>query len=316
MRCWQEKPDYANLSAVMNASFAADGIAHRVSPSELEGWFCHDSSFVPTQDGFVAEVDGKVVAWTRVLHKQELGGPRVMRHGELVHPEWRDLGLGAALMDLAEARAKQIHSNQGSELEGELELGISEGARSMRQRAQSRGYKPVRRFFEMVRDLKRPVPDLPLPEGFEIRPVRAEHIRPIWEAMSEAFEDHWGHPEHTEDHYTQFVEDPLQDPDLWQVAWHGDQIAGMVLNFIDPRENEELDRLRGYTEDISVRRPFRRRGLAKALLTRSMRLLQEHGLEEAGLSVDSEHEKNALNLYRGLGFKVVRETTVYRKPLH
>ena len=44
------------------------------------------------------------------------------------------------------------------------------------------------------------------------------------------------------------------DPTLWRVAWEGDRVVGMVLSFIDKDENAEYGRLRGYTENICVRR--------------------------------------------------------------
>ena len=57
-------------------------------------------------------------------------------------------------------------------------------------------------------------------------------------------------------------------PELWQVAWDvaKDEIAGQIQTYIDARENEKFARHRGYTEGISVRRPYRRRGLALSLI--------------------------------------------------
>ena len=55
------------------------------------------------------------------------------------------------------------------------------------------------------------------------------------------------------------------DTGLWVVAWDGDEIAGVVQNWIWPEENEQLGVKRGWLEHISVRRPWRRRGLARAL---------------------------------------------------
>ena len=37
----------------------------------------------------------------------------------------------------------------------------------------------------------------------------------------------------------------------------------MVRNFINHKENQEANRKRGYTENISVRRPWRRQGIAR-----------------------------------------------------
>src|SRR3970282_1470345 len=61
----------------------------------------------------------------------------------------------------------------------------------------------------------------------------------------------------------------------------GDQVSGMVLNYINEEENQVYDRRRGYTEDIAVRRPWRRRGLAGALIARSLETLRERGMDEA-----------------------------------
>ena len=68
---------------------------------------------------------------------------------------------------------------------------------------------------------------------------------------------------------------------LWRVAWDGDEVAGQVRSFINAEENERRGRLRGYTEHISVRRPWRRRGLARALIAASFPLLRARGMTEA-----------------------------------
>jgi ribosomal protein S18 acetylase RimI-like enzyme len=165
----------------------------------------------------------------------------------------------------------------------------------------------------MVRPLDEPVPDFPLPSGLEVRPALPEQYRQIIEASDEAFQDHWGHVPLTENMIQEWMDGPEFQPELWQVAWDGEQVAGMVLNYIRHDENERFDRKRGYTEDISVRRPWRRRGLATALLARSLNLLKERGMVEAALGVDTENPSGALQLYERLGFERLRTMTNYRK---
>lgn len=89
----------------------------------------------------------------------------------------------------------------------------------------------------------------------------------------------------------------------------------MVLSFIDVEENETFDRKRGHTEDISVRRPWRRRGLARSLLVQSMQDLKQHSMTEAALTVDTENPQGALGLYRGVGFEEEQRSIAYRKSL-
>jgi mycothiol synthase len=84
---------------------------------------------------------------------------------------------------------------------------------------------------------------------------------------------------------------------------------------INAKENEANNRRRGMTELISVARPWRGKGIAKALMARCMTELKARGMTEAALGVDAENPSGALKLYEKMGFKVVKRATFYRKPL-
>lgn len=99
------------------------------------------------------------------------------------------------------------------------------------------------------------------------------------------------------------------------MAWEGDEVVGMVLNFIDTKENLAFGRKRGYTENIAVRRPWRRRGIARALIATSLRMLKERGMEEAALGVDTQNLSGALRLYESLGYQPVKQFITYRKGM-
>ena len=177
-------------------------------------------------------------------------------------------------------------------------------------------YEEVRWGYEMQRHIDDPLPEAAMPEGLDVRPVKEDHYHLIWNAQNEAFRDHWGHSDRTEEEYQRWLSDPITfGPHLWKVAWAGDQVAGMVLNFVNQEENEEYDRKRGYTEFISVRRPWRRRGLAKSLLVQSIVMFREMGFEETVLGVDTQNPNHALSLYENVGYKIERKSTVYRKAL-
>ena len=103
----------------------------------------------------------------------------------------------------------------------------------------------------------------------------------------------------TEKTVTTTFADAELDTDLWVVAWDGDQIAGVVQNWIWPEENEKLGVKSGWLEHISVRRPWRRRGLARAITAASLVRIREAGMTEGMLGVDSENANGALGLVRG-----------------
>ncbi len=165
------------------------------------------------------------------------------------------------------------------------------------------GYTPKRYFFEMIRPIDLPLEEHPMPAGLEIRPAMPEDYRKIWDANQEAFEDHWGYAPPEESHFEAWLNDRLFQPQYWKVAWDGDQVAGMVGNFFDPKENKEFNRKRGFTEDIWVRRPWRGLGLAKALIAESIRMFKAMGMEETCLGVDAENPNGALKLYTRMGYQ-------------
>ena len=141
------------------------------------------------------------------------------------------------------------------------------------------------------------MPDHPLPDGLEIRPVRDEDIRTIWEADVEAFRDHWGFVEQSEEDYERFVAFPYHDPTLWKIAWDDEGVAGQVKSFIDTAQNEAHGRQRGWTEAISTSRRWRRRGVAKAFIVESIRELAARGMTEVALGVHTENPNGAYALY-------------------
>ena len=154
-----------------------------------------------------------------------------------------------------------------------------------------------------------------MPPGLELRPVSEEQMRQLWDADIEAFRDHWGGFDESEESYRKWVGDPKFDPSLFVIAWDGDEIAGGVINEINENENRAHNRRRGWLRRVFVRRPWRRRGLGKAVVLRSLQILRERGMEGAGLGVDADNPNGAVALYRQCGFDVELSSTAYRKPL-
>jgi ribosomal protein S18 acetylase RimI-like enzyme len=167
----------------------------------------------------------------------------------------------------------------------------------------------------MRRPISGRLPDHPLPDGVELRPVRDEDIRRILDAEDEAFRDHWGHVAMTEDDVRALLSTPDLDTTLWCVAWQGDEVAGVVQNIIYRDENRLLGLSRGWLDRVSVRRPWRGVGLAKALCAASFRVFRERGLDEAWLGVDAANPTGALQLYVGLGFLVSKRWWVFGRPI-
>jgi ribosomal protein S18 acetylase RimI-like enzyme len=177
------------------------------------------------------------------------------------------------------------------------------------------GYRAVRFAASLVRPDLENVPDLPLPDGVEIRDVTPEMLRPIFDAHWEAFRGEWDFTESTEEDAQQFLDDPIRDESLWKIAWVGDTVVGQVKSFINAEENETMGYLRGYTEYISTHAAWRNRGIAGSLLASSLRELKARGMTEAALGADTENPGGAFQLYTNMGFQLRSYEAAYAKPL-
>lgn len=269
----------------------------------------------PERDLLVAEVDGVPVGYSRVWWDQEVDGPRAYKQVCFLDPEHGGRGIGGALLAWNEARLREIAVAHDDVPERVFDTWAGDANVTATALLRANGYEPVTYAAEMVRPTVDDLPDHRLPDGLEIRPVSEEDMRAIWEAEVEAFRDHWGYVEQTEAGYRRFRERPYTEPELWKVAWDGEGVAGQVRSFIDTAENDAFGRARGWTEDISTARRWRRRGVAKALIVESIRELASRGMTEVALGVHTENPNGAYDLYAGLGYEVVRTWTTYRKPL-
>ena len=318
LRRFRGESDFPKMAAALTASEAADGIERVVTVEGMANTYTHLTNCDRYQDVILAEVSGEVVGYGRALWRQEVDGPRIYGHMGFLAPAWRRKGIGRAMLGFLQRRLRDIAATHVTDRPRFLESFASDAAPGAVALLRSAGYAAARHNYNMVRSLTEPMAVPPMPVGLEVRPVRPEHYRAIWEADQEAFRDHWGYAPGTETDYQGWLNDPIGfAPHLWQVAWDTatDQVAGMVQNFVNAAENAEYHRERGYTEGISVRRPWRRRGLARALIMRSLQMFKEMGMTEAALSVDTENPNCALRLYESCGFRAVRRTTIYRKPL-
>lgn len=319
-RLFHGASDYPNMLGIITECKTYDGLERSDSLEKLAHTYEHLYNCDPYQDALFAEVNGQPVAYTRFWWEKEDQGAWLGCHFAYVLPEWRHKGIGSTLMNFAEQRGRDVAASLQSM--GQLDpqttrLFASIAYESEQDRIaflEKHGYASVRFEHVMVRPDLENIPEASLPEELEVRPVQPEHMRAIYDAAVEAFRDHWGYVPPTEGDYETWLSEPNTDPGLWRVAWDGNQVVGSVQSFIDPDENKEYNRLRGYTEGISVRRPWRRRGVARALLVQSLHALKERGMKEAALTVDSQNLNQAFELYESVGFKRVNRFGFYRKP--
>lgn len=317
-RRFRGESDYADMVRIANDRAAANGDDWIVTLEEVRHEYAHLTNCDPATDMLMAEVDGRMVGYWRGRWWDETDGTTIYSILHWLHPASRDMGIGRAALRWMETRLREIAAGHDPSRPKYFQGFATQGNRHQAGLLEAAGYRPTRHFHQMVRPTLDDIPTFPLPDGLELRPVLPEHYRLIWEADVEAFRDHWGFAEPEEADYQRWLTNQTTfQPELWPVAWDAatNEIAGQVQTFIDHAENERFGRRRGYTENISVRRPYRRRGLARALITLSLRAQRDRGMTESALNVDSESLTGATRVYEDCGFIIDQTGTLYRKAL-
>jgi mycothiol synthase len=315
-RSFRGEPDYAPMLAVIEASKVADREERSQTLDDISRTYRHLRNCDPLEDMVLAEAAGRVVGYGRTWWENEQKGDRVYSLFVNLEPDWRGRGIRRAILRWLEARAGTLAEAHPPETNKLLQAWSSEHEDDWKRILESEGYGIVRWEYEMVRDLADEIRPAPLPEGIEIRPVTDADAETIFAAAAEAFADHWGVTSWFDaNSLAEWRESPTWNPALWKIAWDGDEVVGTVMNYIDEKENAEYDRKRGYTEAICVRKAWRGRGIAKALITESMEMHKAMGMTETAHGVDTQNPTGALQLYEGLGYRPRKTFYSFRKLL-
>jgi GNAT superfamily N-acetyltransferase len=315
LRPYAGESDLAAVARIENAEAAADHVDRRTTEAELRVFFGHPNEhFDAARDVTIAEVDGHVVANASREWVETTDGLLEYRLDGAVDPEFRGRGIGAALLADSERHQRDLAATNPSPLPRVLGSWSADTQERDVRLLTAAGFQPVRWFFDMTRPNLDDVPDVPLPDGLELRPVTRETALEVWRADVEAFRDHWGGFDGSDERLEEWLARPRNDLSMWVIAYDGDEVAGGVLNTIDKDENAALGIRRGWLSSVFTRREWRRRGVAKALIARSLALHRERGMTTASLGVDADNPSGALGLYEGAGFEVDYRSTAWRKP--
>ena len=234
-----------------------------------------------------------------------------------VHPRHRANGLKDFMLEWAEARARQILAERPLNLPHAIRSGCMDNDPYKITMLEQHGYQPVRHFFTMRRDLDQPIADVALPPDVTIRPWGLDVDERTFEASNDAFQDHWGFEPETKEIWDLFYTGSESfRGDLSFVIMAGDKVVGFSLNYLSPEENERNGIQEAWVGELAVRRPWRKRGFATALLNQSMHAFEAEGLDYATLGVDTENPTGALGVYERVGFAPVKRSISFAKTIH
>ncbi|MFE0464259.1 GNAT family N-acetyltransferase [Kitasatospora sp. NPDC058965] len=217
-----------------------------------------------------------------------------------VHPDQLGRGLGSALLDWAEARARQVGT------EG-LSQTVSDADRPAVALLRSRGYEPF--VTQWLLEIALPEePEVPAPPpGITVRPFRPGDELAAHRLTEDAFDEWQTRRKSYEEWAAHTVGLDSFAPALSPVAFAGAEMVGAVLALDLPETDE------GYVERVAVRKDHRNQGIARLLLRESFRAFHREGRRTCVLWTHSE--TGALSLYERVGMSVRRSSSVYGKAL-
>ena len=251
--------------------------------------------FSPETDGWLVEdARGRAAAYAGIL----VSDPD-FDADFVVHPDHEERGVDAPLLHLVEQRVRELAAPSSPDRQAKLGIYVPHGDERRRGFFAATGYSVTHSYYRMVIDLpasSRPSP----PPGISIRTLRlGQDERPVFAALDEAFRDHARYVSQPfEDFVHSDLENPLFDAALWLLACDGDEVAGVAGSYDYPTGPE--------VDVLAVRRPWRRKGLGKALLLQSFSALARRGRTKAQLSVDAANEDGAVQLYEAAGMRAAQ----------
>lgn len=230
-----------------------------------------------------------------------------------VHPDLRGRGIGRELLAWQVGRGRQKLAESGKDLPARVAVFVDDDAAATRRLLDRAGFAPRRWYRAMRRDLAQPLPTVQLDAGLRVVPWSPDLDERVRLAHNDAFRDHWGSEPATAESWTS------GRAKFWP-AWsflaldeNGAEpvVAAYALSGRYEQDWAVLGYTTGYTETLGVRRAYRGRRLAPALLAASMAAFRADGIEYAELDVDSENPSGAHGLYARLGYEVTSGSVLY-----
>lgn len=302
--------DAESVATLMNVCALETEGKPETTPEEVKRFWQMPGADLKRDMWLVTTSDGKVAAWGQVFNQSEKY-TLYFERGR-VHPDYRGRGIGSYLLELAESRAREMIPLAPPSARITVRSGASirdeEGEKFLRDHS----FELIRQFWNMETTLESEPPEPHWPAGITVRPfIEGKEERAVFDALMDAFKDHWGFLAEPLDRWLAYMTGGPRDPMLNFIALEDEEIVALCLCRPYLAEDPEL----GWVDDLGVRRQWRRRGLALALLQHSFREFHKRGTRRVGLGVDAASLTGATRLYEKAGMHVVRQFNSYAKVL-
>lgn len=306
--------DYDELAVFVRSVNVAQSGSPGISREQLESMLTMPDVDQEEDIRLVRDADGSLVAAGWVQNR----APHIETFARgMVTPRRTGEGIGSHILEweLDVARRRVELAPDGARVA--VKAGIDPGHEPSVALVTDHGFSLERYFLEMKIDFdEAPLTPAPLPDGFRLLGFDPDgDLDRLFDVIDEAFRDHYGYVERPREEeltrFRRFMDTPRFDPSLvWMVA-EGDEVVGSCVCIGEHEGETDV----GYVGNIAVRRPWRGRGLAKAMMTVAFAEFARRGKSAAALHVDAENATGATRLYESVGMREISRDAVYQREL-
>ncbi|MGW6446089.1 GNAT family N-acetyltransferase [Lentzea sp. NPDC055074] len=304
--------DIPVVAALYNAGEAVDDTGELLSEED----FAHSFGKTDLPRGSLAVLaDGTLVAYGLVALRDNPVGTHRIRLDGMVHPEFRRAGIGLRLLPRLAALARDLHVARHPDMPLTVSAMVESTAKGHLALVEKLGFTADRHFHELEVALGESLAQAPVPPGYDIVPFSAAYDDEVRLVCNAAFAQHWGAVDRTPEEWAaSFTDNRRFVPESSFLALANNSVVGFVLS----RHYPVVEELTGVRElwigDVGTLEEHRGRGVASALLSRTLAQGKAKGYHRAGLSVDTANSTSALGVYERAGFAVARTWIDYGKP--
>jgi GNAT superfamily N-acetyltransferase len=282
------------------------------TPEDIRTWMFGDKDF--NAEGYLLTlIDGQAVAYggSTIVKSRQESGMRDAYFELFMLSEWREKGIEDHIINstLEFLRARGISS---------LKFYAPEKTGWRNDFAARSRMMDIRHGYTMIYDRKEFPSEAPVPDNYSfnhtfIESSTDDDIRDFVNTFNQSFIDHWNFSPMPPDRLLKVRDEVSKKKDSmirFTIAKKGNESTGICFCEISYDYNKQKNKKTGFVNILGVRKPHRRLGLGRALLSNTMAWLWEQGMDTIILGMDAENSK-ALGLYTSQGFKIEREGVTY-----
>jgi ribosomal protein S18 acetylase RimI-like enzyme len=304
--------DIDTVVDLMNRASVADIGSGDVTSARLRIFWLEPDRNLATDNWIVESPSGEVVAH---LDYNEFPPYDHSEFYDVIDPEHRGIGIEEALIDLAIERAMRSISKAAPDSDVRIKTDAWATDPVDVERHPALGFDLIRVWNRMLIEMTDLPPEPDWPDGISVRTFNPDEVLDVHQAWEDAQRDEWGFSSLTPHEFRYyFVENEENfDPTLWFFAI--DDATGAIAGYTICRWERPGEPETGHIRYVAVRRQYRRRGVAQALLLHTFREFYTRGKRRVGLAVDSTSLTGADRLYERVGMRPILQSLDFSKVL-